>query len=128
MDLSEIISISGKPGLFKVVGKTKTGVVVESLDEKKSRMSISANHQMASLDDITIYAEGDENLILKNVFEKMKEQEEESPPVQVTEDPVKLREYFNKVATEHDQERVYISDIKKVIKWYNILIINKIIK
>jgi hypothetical protein len=118
MNLRGIVSVSGKPGLFKLIGQNKSGFVLESLDDKKSKIVVNmSNTKMASLEDITIFGE-DEDIRLPDVFEAMKA--ENSIP-DVKADGKALREFFNSVAPNHDQERVYASDIKKIISWYLIL-------
>lgn len=121
MELKEVISISGKPGLYKVVAQSGRGFIVESLDEKKTRFPVNANHQVALLEEITIYTENDENLTLRSVLENMKAKSEEQPVPAPTDDTVKIKSYFKLVAPDHDEQRVYISDMKKILKWYDIL-------
>jgi len=119
MNLRGIVSVSGKPGLFKVIGQNKSGFILESLDEQKLKLVVNiSTSKLASLEDITIYGE-DEDLQLQDIFENMKN-------LGTTPDPKKtdgaaLRDYFRKAAPEHDEEKVYASDIKKIISWFNLL-------
>jgi len=119
MNLIGIIAVSGKPGLFKIIGQNKGGYVLESLDAQKvkSVVSLSAN-KMASLEDITIYGEEDD-IRLPDVFERMKA--EETLPDVKTANGSDLRDFFRVVAPQHDEDRVYSSDIKKIISWFKIL-------
>jgi hypothetical protein len=120
-ELKDIVSITGKPGLYKVIARTNRGLIVESIDDKKTRIPVSATQQVALLDDITIYTTGEENLTLKEVFEKIDEYKKEKALPDVKSDTNTLKEFFSAVAPNHDSERVYVSDIKKIVKWYEIL-------
>lgn len=118
MNLRGIVSVTGKPGLFKLIGQNKTGFILESLDEKRIKIIVNVTTaKMASLEDITIFGEN-EDIKLIDVFEKIKEQ---GDIVGVKESNDKLRAYFIEIAPTHDLDRVYISDIKKIINWYNII-------
>lgn len=118
MNLRGIVSVTGKPGLFKLIGQNKTGFILESLDEKKIKIIVNVTTaKMASLEDITIFGEG-EDIKLIDVFEKMKEH---GNVVGVKESNDKLRAYFVEIAPNHDLDRVYVSDVKKIINWYNII-------
>lgn len=117
MNLRGIVSVSGKPGLFKVIGQNKSGFVLESLDEKKLKIVVNlSTAKLASLEDITVFGE-DEDLRLLDIFETMKTAE--VPDAKA--DGKALRAFFTSVAPTHDVERVYSSDIKKIITWYNII-------
>ncbi|MDZ4839326.1 MAG: DUF5606 domain-containing protein [Bacteroidota bacterium] len=121
MNLKEIISITGKPGLYKVIAQATRGFIVESIDEKKSRTSISSNHQVAMLSEITIYSIDEESIMLADIFLNLKKIDEEGTLPQLNADARYLQEMLAKVAPTYDTERVYNSDIKKLLKWYNIL-------
>jgi len=118
MDLTKVLSISGKPGLFKVLGQTQNnGIIVESLMDGK-RFPAYAAHKISSLEDISIYTE-EEDVPLKEVFEKMYTKHEGEKSIDQNGDAATLRNYFKEVLPGFDEERVYNSDIKKVIRWYN---------
>lgn len=118
MNLKGIVSVSGKPGLFKLIGQNKSGIVLESLDDQKKKIVVNmSNTKMASLEDITIFGE-DEDIRLPDVLEAMKTV---NNIPNVKDDGKALREFFEAVAPSHDQDRVYASDIKKIISWYSIL-------
>jgi hypothetical protein len=120
-ELKDIVSITGKPGLYKVIARTNRGLIVESIDDKKTRIPVSATQQVALLDDITIYTTGEENLALKDVLQKIDDYKKEKPLPGVKDDTNTLKAFFAEVAPEHDPERVYVSDMKKILKWYEIL-------
>jgi hypothetical protein len=120
MDLSQILSIAGKPGLFKILNQSRGGVVVTSLNDGK-KMVIGQTQRVSTLSDISIYTlEGDEPLA--NIFEKMRKQSDGKEVEVEFKDPDALREYFFRIFPEHDEDRVYPSDIKKMIKWFNLLL------
>lgn len=119
MDLSEILSITGKPGLFKVVTQAKNGIVVESLIDKK-RFTAFSNERISSLEEISIFSET-EDIPLKDVFKSLFEKFEGKAGINPKSDGKKLKEIFEEVVPDYDSERVYTSDIKKVMQWYNLL-------
>jgi hypothetical protein len=119
MNLTGIISISGKPGLYKVVAQGKNNIIVESLDDKKRSPAYSTD-RISALDDISIYTY-DEDVSLKVIFKTIFEKEKGSETISHKEDKVKLEKYLLEVLPNYDQERVYISDVKKIFQWYNLL-------
>ncbi|MEB0261313.1 MULTISPECIES: DUF5606 domain-containing protein [unclassified Mucilaginibacter] len=118
MNLQGIVAVSGKPGLWKALAQNKTGYVLESLDAQKTKLVVNlSTAKLAALNEITIFGlEGDIKLI--DVFERMKTAA--SVPA-VKDDGKKLREFFYEVAADHDDEKVYSSDIKKILSWFYIL-------
>jgi len=119
-DFTEILSIAGKGGLHKMIGKSKTSIIVESFDTGK-RFPVFGTHQISSLEEIAIYTDSGEKP-LKEVFQSIFEKEQGGQAPDVGNDPAKLREYFGAVLPDFDHDRVFLSDIKKVIKWYNQLL------
>jgi len=120
MDLSGILAISGYPGLFKMIGQTKGGVVVESLTDGK-RMPAYTTQRILSLEDITIYTiDGDVSLL--EVFDKIAKKEKHGQALDPSKVKVdELRDYLESVQTDYDRDRVYASDLKKLFAWYNLL-------
>ena len=120
MDLTGIISVSGMPGLHKVIAKTKGGLLIESISEKK-RFPIQSTDKVSSLEDISIFTTG-EDLPLKEVLKKIRDKENgAATSVDSKSENNALKNYFKGVLPEFDEERVYASNIKKVMEWYNIL-------
>jgi len=120
MALDKILAISGKPGLYKIVTQTRTGFVAESLiDSKKFPVNMHSN--VSILNDIAIYTLSEE-LPLRDVFKKIRDKED-SKQTSINHKDGKdvLEEYFFEVLPDYDEDRVYASDIKKVIQWYNLL-------
>ncbi len=120
MALDKILSISGKPGLFKIIAQTRNGFVAESLLDKK-KISVTVHSNVSVLSEIAIYTLTEE-LPLKEVFKKIMEKEK-GQPTSISHKDAKevLEEYFFEVLPDYDEDRVYASDIKKIIQWYNLL-------
>jgi len=125
MDLKKILSVSGKSGLFKVIAQTKNGAIVESMTDKK-RFPVFATDKISTLADISVFC-GEEDMPLKDVFKKISEKEN-AQKVTLPANGDALKIYFNEVLPEYDKERVYVSDIKKIVTWYNQLIENKLLE
>lgn len=118
--LKDILSISGHSGLFKYLKKSRNGIIVENLETQK-RMNADATAQVNALEDISIYTDT-EDLPLDKVFKAIYEHEEGKAAMNPKKASGKeLREYFEKIIPDHDQDRVYSSDIKKILTWYNVL-------
>jgi hypothetical protein len=121
MDLTGILSISGYGGLFKLVKQTKTGFIVESLVDQK-RMQAFATSKISTLEDIAIFTETGEihlKKVLRTIFEH-ENGKQLSVNVKSTND--ELKAFFEKAVPDYDREKVYVSDIKKVALWYNLLV------
>jgi hypothetical protein len=120
MSLEKILAISGKPGLYEIVTQTRTGAVVESLLDKK-RLTVGAHSNISILSEIAIYTLTEE-VPLKDVLRKVKDKENGRPTsISHKEGKDVLEEYFFEVLPDYDEDRVYASDIKKVVQWYNLL-------
>ncbi len=119
MDLSKILSISGKPGLYKMVAQSKNGAIVESLSDKK-RFPAFATDRVSSLEEISIFT-NDEDMSLKDVLKAIYKKQNGEKAIDHKADPKELKEFFENAIPDYDHDRVYISDIKKVINWYNLL-------
>jgi len=125
MELRTVLSISGKPGLFKLIAHRKNGVVVESLIDGQ-RTSIPATANVSSLGDIAIYTY-EEEVPLREVFKAMAEVTEGKEAISHKSSKNELEDFFGEVLPKFDQERVYASDIKKVVQWFNILVKNDLL-
>ena len=120
MDLSKILSLAGKNGLFKVVSQAKNAVIVESLIDGK-RFPAFGNEKISSLEEISVFTTGDD-IALKEVFKAFHLKLEGKPAIDSKSDNSTLKKFFLEMVPEFDQERVYVSDIKKMISWYNMLL------
>ena len=119
MNLRGLVSVSGKPGLFKLIGQNKSGFILETLDDQRNKIVVNiSTAKMASLEDITIFSET-ADLKLSDIFLKMKDSKQ--VPDAKAADGNSLRTFFSDVAPDYDQERVYASDIKKIITWFGII-------
>lgn len=120
MGLDKILSISGKPGLFKIITQTRGGFVAESLIDKK-KVSVNMHSNVSVLSEIAIYTLAEE-VPLREVFKKIMDKEKGKPTSITHKDSNDvLEEYFFDVLPDYDEDRVYISDIKKIVQWYNLL-------
>ena len=119
MNVEGIIAVTGKPGLYKVIGQTKTGVIVEGLMDGK-KVAMSSTSKMSALQDIAIYTYAEE-IPLVDVFDKIRVKEDGKPSIGHKSSAAVLTEYFKGVIEDYDEDRVYPSDIKKVVSWYNTL-------
>ena len=120
MEFSKIIAVSGKPGLFQVVSQSKNAVIAESLIEKK-RIAINTTQNVSLLENISIYTY-DEDMPLLEVFVAMYEKTAGKEALSHKENSKNLTAFFLEVIPNYDDERVYVSNIKKVIQWFNLLI------
>ena len=127
MDLNNILSISGRPGLFKLQTQTSQCIVATSIIDGK-RIVTSGNQQISMLSEIQIYCIG-KKIPLSEVFKKMLVYEKGSTTSIKPKSPVTdLKKYFSDILSDYDENRVYSSDIKKIIRWYNILVQKEKIK
>lgn len=122
-----ILSIAGKPGLYKLVSRGKSNLIVESLDETHKRQPVFSSDRVTSLADIAMFTEGDD-VPLMDVFAAIRDKEEgKACSLQYKKaSSNELREYFAQVLPDFDRDRVHDSDIRKLLQWYNILIANGI--
>ena len=117
MEYSKIVSVTGLPGLFELINTKSDGAIVRSLDDKTTRFASSRIHNFSHLETIEVYTVGD-NVNLAEVFQAM---EKNSGSLPDTKDNGAIRKYFEKVYGGIDFERVYNSDLKKMIKWFEVL-------
>jgi hypothetical protein len=119
MNLEKILSISGKPGLYILKVQTRTGFVAESLADGK-KISVSLKSNVSLLSEISIYTyEGEKPLV--EIMSNIAAKESNGPAISHKEDNTTLMSYFREVLTDFDEERVYPSDVKKILNWYNTL-------
>ena len=120
MSLDKILSISGKPGLFQIVAQTRNGFIAESLIDKK-KVAVNIHNNISVLSEIAVYTLTEE-LPLREVFLKIKEKENsQATSISHKDSKDTLEEYFFNVLPDYDEDRVYASDIKKIVQWYNLL-------
>lgn len=119
IDLTGIISISGQPGLFKIVAQSKNGIIVEGLADKK-RLNVYASTKVSTLSDISMFTTGDDKPI-EEIMTAAFEKEKGGPAIDNKSDDKAIEKYFSEILPEYDKERVYISNMRKLINWYNAL-------
>ncbi len=124
MNFKDIASVAGKPGLYKIVSPTRSGVVLEALDEKKTKLVAGMSMRVSVLSDISIYTLTEEGAEpLESVMKKIYANYQGDTGVDASATDAELRAFLKSVLPEFDQDRVYVSDIKKLNAWY--LIIHK---
>lgn len=119
MSLDKVIAISGKPGIYTLKAQTRGGFLTESLLDGK-KLSVGLRHNVSVLSEIAIYTTTAE-MPLGDIFEKIKTKENGEQTISHKSSKDKLEEYFFGLIPDYDEDRVYVSDIKKVVQWYNIL-------
>lgn len=122
MELKDLASVSGKGGLFKVIKPGNTGMLLESLDEPKSKLVVGTNSKVSLLEEISIYIHSKEGTMpLADVLKKIKKDFEGDLGVDNNSDPDELKAFMKSVLPTYDEGRVYVSDIKKLVRWYMII-------
>jgi hypothetical protein len=119
MDLKDILSISGYGGLFKFVSQGRNGVIVEGLEDKK-RMNAFTSYKVSSLKDIAVFTDAGE-VPLQKVFKLISDSENGGQALSSKPSDDELKEYFAKILPDYKKDKVYVSDIRKMVHWYNIL-------
>ena len=123
MTLAEIASISGKGGLFKVVAPTKSGVILESLDETKTKLVATTSHRLSLLHEISIYTTTKEGTVpLEDVLKKIHTDFGTDLGVDGNSESAELKSFLKAVLPTYDEDRVYVSDIKKLVRWYTTIL------
>lgn len=119
MNLKEIMAISGQHGLFKYIAQGRNGIIVEGLEDKK-RINAYSTYKVSTLEDIAVFTNTGE-VALKDVLRKIHEKENggKAPGVKASND--ELKAYFDAILPDYDREKVYVSDMRKIVAWYNIL-------
>ena len=119
MNLTGLVSVSGKPGLYKLLAQNKTGFILETLDEQKTKLVVNlSTSKLATLEDITIFGNEDD-LKLKDVLLAIKNYAGTVPESKA--DAAVLKSFFVEVAPDYDEEKVYASDMKKILNWFHII-------
>ena len=123
MELKDLASVAGKGGLYKILKPGNTGVLLESLDETKTRLVASASNKISLLEEISIYTRTKEGTTpLGTVLRKIKKDFNDDLGVDVNSDASELKAFMKSVLPEYDEDRVYVSDIKKLVKWYGAIL------
>lgn len=120
MQYREIVAVTGLGGLFQLIASKQDGAIVRSLEDKSTRFVSSRIHNFTPLESIEVFTTG-ENVNLAEVFKAMQDQDGKTALVDAKADNKAIKAYFKSVFPEFDEERVYVSDMKKMVKWYTIL-------
>lgn len=122
MTLADIATISGKGGLFKILKPSKSGVILESLDETKTKLVATAHHKLSVLNEISIYTTTKEGTVaLEDVLKKIHQEFGDDLGLDANAENAELKSFMKAVLPDYDENRVYVSDIKKLVRWYSIL-------
>lgn len=123
MTLKDLATVSGKGGLFKVLAPTKSGVILESMDEAKTKMIATTNHRLSLLNEISIYTTTKEGTVgLDEVLRKIHQDFGDDIGIDSNADPAELKSFLKAILPDYDEARVYVSDIKKLVKWYAVIL------
>lgn len=120
MKLDNIISVSGLPGLYSLLASRPNGLLIEGLDNKKRQFVSARKHQFTPLVSVGIYTYMD-TIALDEVFKRIHKAQETTPMPDVNDKAEELRAWFKSLVSDHDEDRVHINDIRKLIKWYHFL-------
>ena len=120
IEVKNMVAVGGLSGVYKLITARNNGLIIEDFDTKERRFVPTRQHQFSPFETISIFTDTDAAPI-GEVFQNMKNQIEETPVPSEKSSSAELRSYFITVLPEHDRDRVHISDIKKVIKWFNFL-------
>lgn len=127
MQYREIVAVTGLGGLFQLIASKQDGAIVRSLEDKSTKFVSSRVHNFTPLESIEVFTTGD-NVNLAEVFKAMQDQEAKIAPIEAKADNNAIKSYFKSVFPTFDEERVYVSDMKKMVKWYSILKNNDLLK
>jgi hypothetical protein len=123
MDFSDIASVSGKGNLFKIINPTRTGVILESMDEHKKKMVATMHNKVSILSEISIYTTDAEGAVpLEDVMRKIHKEFAGDTDLDKNSSPDELKAFLKFILADYDESRVYVSDIKKVVSWYDQLV------
>lgn len=123
MEFKDIAAVSGKGGLFKILKPTKSGVILESLNDKKTRLVATVHNKISVLEEISIYTHTSEGTTpLKEVFYKIQSEFGDDTGLDKNSDADELKSFFGHILPDYDEDKVYVSDIKKMVTWYNVLL------
>ncbi len=120
-EFEKLVAVSGLSGIYRMVANRSNGLIIEDIDNGKRRFAPSRKHQFTPLASIGIYTDDGDTVELIKVLQIIKDKEEEVPLAELDDGPDVLRAYFAEILPNFDRDQVYISDIKKVIKWYAFL-------
>lgn len=123
MDLKEIATVAGKGGLYKVLSPTRSGVILESLDDKRKRFPVGGNNRVSILNEISIYTTDEEGaVLLEEVLRTIHAEFGDDPGIDSSASNDEYKAFLKHVLPNFDEDRVYVSDMKKIVQWYKLLL------
>lgn len=123
MNLDKFLVIAGIPGVHKLITTRNNGLLIEDRKEGRTRFVPVRQNQITPLGTVSVYVDSDEGSIpIADVFQRMLDQQESTPPVPLDSGSAEFRNYFDQILPEHDHDQVHINDIKKCIKWFNFML------
>jgi len=123
MTLKDVVAVAGKPGLYKILKMTRTGMIIESMDGKPVKTVVNASHRISVLNDISIYTHTqEESIALGDVFARIVEAQGKKKLEVDVKDNDSLLSLLEDIVPEYDREKVYASDVKKLVNWFNLLL------
>lgn len=129
MNLQKLVAVSGRAGIFKMAANRADGLIVEDIDNGKRFFAPSRKHQFTPLESISIYVDTEESTVeLKKVFINMLTQLESNPPFDSKATATEVKAYFEQILPEYDREKVLVSDIKKLVKWFEFLNVRNLLE
>lgn len=126
ISITDVVAISGTPGLFKIVKSDDKSIIVESIDERKKRQMVRGNMMVSKLADVSIYTEDGESEPLIHILQSMKEKYQDKLPVTKKSSGKELMEFLKTVLPTYDEEKVYPSNVKKLVGWFEIILLHDI--
>ena len=126
ISITDVVAISGTPGLFKIVKSDDKSIIVESIDDRKKRQMVRGNMMVSKLADVSIYTEDGESEPIVHILQSMKEKYQEKLPVTKKSSGKELMEFLKTVLPTYDEEKVYPSNVKKLVGWFEIIQLNDI--
>lgn len=122
MEFREIATVAGKPGLYKILKPSRSGVILESMDDKKAKLVVGGSHRVSILSEISIYTLTEEGAVpLEDVMRTIEEEFQGDTGLAADADNDEYHAFLKHVLPEYDESRVYVSDIKKLISWYKVI-------
>lgn len=122
MEFKEIATVAGKPGLYKILKPSRSGVILESMDDKKAKLVVGGSHRVSVLSEISIYTLTEEGAApLEEVMRAIEKEFQGDTGLASDADNDEYHAFLKHILPEYDEGRVYVSDIKKLINWYNVI-------
>lgn len=126
INITDVVSLTGAPGLHTIVKRDDRAIIIESIDESKKRQMVKGSMMLSKLSDITMYTDDDEGEFLHVIFKNIQEKYGKDLPVTKKSSNKELMDFLGEVLPNYDRERVYASNVKKLVSWYGIVAENDV--